>query len=200
MKEALIRTESVIGSNALEKLKASRVAVFGLGGVGGNCVEALARSGIGTLDLIDNDEVVCSNLNRQVFATQQTIGMKKTDAAKQRVLDISPDTTVNLYPFFYLPDRKDEIPFEQFDYIVDAVDTVAAKLELVTRCDALGKPIICAMGPGDFTSSGHYIVLVGVEDGLLRVNDPNSRENSGKLWKFEDIESQFRNLWVIRNL
>jgi len=149
MKEALIRTESVIGSNALEKLKASRVAVFGLGGVGGNCVEALARSGIGTLDLIDNDEVVCSNLNRQVFATQQTIGMKKTDAAKQRVLDISPDTTVNLYPFFYLPDRKDEIPFEQFDYIVDAIDTVTAKLDIILRAKECGIPIICSMGTGN---------------------------------------------------
>ncbi len=149
MKEALIRTESVIGSNALKKLRESRVAVFGLGGVGGNCVEALARSGIGTLDLIDNDEVVWSNLNRQIFATQHTIGMKKTDAAKQRILDISPDTTVNLYPFFYLPDRRDEIPFEQFDYIVDAIDTVTAKLDIILRAKECDIPIICSMGTGN---------------------------------------------------
>lgn len=149
MSDALIRTQSVIGEAALAKLKASRVAVFGLGGVGGNCVEALARSGIGTLDLIDNDEVAESNLNRQLFATVTTVGMKKTDAAEQRIREIAPDVTVNLYPFFYLPDRSGDIPFEQFDYIVDAIDTVTAKLDLIVRAGECGVPIISSMGTGN---------------------------------------------------
>lgn len=149
MKEQYIRTERVIGTEALVKLHHARVAVFGLGGVGGNCVEALARAGIGTFDLIDDDEVVPSNLNRQAFALHSTIGMKKTDAARQRILDIDPDAVVHLYPMFYLPETADQIPFAEFDYIVDAIDTVTAKLDIIERAQTLGIPIISSMGTGN---------------------------------------------------
>ena len=149
MKEALIRTESVIGSNALEKLKASRVAVFGLGGVGGNCVEALARSGIGTLDLIDNDRVCLSNLNRQILATERTIGQRKTDAARERVLQINPAAVVNVYPLFYLPETAGQFDFSVYDYVVDAIDTVTGKLMIVEQAYAAGTPVISCMGAGN---------------------------------------------------
>ena len=146
MNGAFQRTRRLIGEAAMEKLARSRVAVFGLGGVGGSCAEALARSGVGTLDLIDSDEVVLSNLNRQAFATRSTIGMKKTDAAKERIKDISPSAAVNLYPIFYLPETADQIPFEAFDYVVDAIDTVTAKIDLILRAKAAGVPIISCMG------------------------------------------------------
>ncbi len=149
MNGAFQRTRRLIGEAAMEKLADSRVAVFGLGGVGGNCAEALARSGIGTLDLIDSDEVVLSNLNRQVFATHRTIGQKKTDAAYERIADIAPSEKVNLYPIFYLPETADQIPFGEFDYVVDAIDTVTAKLDLIQRANEAGVPIISCMGTGN---------------------------------------------------
>lgn len=143
------RTEMLIGKENLERLQNARVAVFGVGGVGGYVVEALARSGVGTLDLIDNDTVALSNLNRQIIATHRTIGMYKVDAAKERVLDINPDAVVNTYRTFYLPETADQFDFTQYDYVVDAIDTVTGKLMLVEQARKAGVPIICSMGAGN---------------------------------------------------
>lgn len=143
------RTEMLIGKENLERLQNARVAVFGVGGVGGYVVEALARSGVGTLDLIDNDTVALSNLNRQIIATHRTIGMYKVDAAKERVLDINPDAVVNTYRTFYLPETADQFDFTQYDYVVDAIDTVTGKLMLVEQACKAGVPIICSMGAGN---------------------------------------------------
>ena len=165
---AFSRTEMVIGPEAMEAIRNARVAVFGLGGVGGNCVEALARCGIGTLDLIDSDEVAVSNINRQVFATRRTVGMKKTDAAEERVHDISPDTKVHKYPFFYLPDTRDRIPFAEFDYIVDAIDTVTAKLDIIEQAKRMNIPIISAMGCGNRLDPS-YLRIMNLSDTR---NDP----------------------------
>lgn len=149
MNEKFVRTAMVLGPSAVENLRTKRVAVFGIGGVGGNCAEALARSGVGTLDLIDSDDVCESNLNRQVFALHSTIGMKKTDAAKQRIMDISPETAVNTYPVFYLPETADTIDFSVYDYIVDAIDTVTAKLDIIERAGRCRVPVISSMGCGN---------------------------------------------------
>jgi tRNA A37 threonylcarbamoyladenosine dehydratase len=138
-----------MGSDAIERLHQARVAVFGLGGVGGYVVEALARGGIGELDIIDNDEVVLSNLNRQIIATHETLGLLKTQAAAQRIRSIDENIIVHEYPCFYLPDKKDLFPFDQFDYIVDAIDTVTAKLDLIEEAHKRNIPIICAMGCGN---------------------------------------------------
>lgn len=143
------RTELLIGKENMEKLSNSRVAVFGIGGVGGYVVEALARSGVGTLDLIDNDEVCLTNINRQIIATTKTIGQYKVDAAKNRVLEINPDAKVNVYKTFYLPDTADMFDFTQYDYIVDAIDTVAGKLKLVEAANEAGTPIMSSMGAGN---------------------------------------------------
>ena len=149
MLEQFLRTEMLLGSEALTRLQSARVAVFGLGGVGGYVVEALARSGVGSLDLIDSDTVSISNLNRQILATHSTVGMLKVDAARQRVLDINPACNVKIYPIFYTPDTADSFDFTQYDYIVDAIDTVTGKLALVERAKAAGTPIICCMGTGN---------------------------------------------------
>ena len=149
MSEQFLRTEMLLGRDAIEKLHSARVAVFGLGGVGGYAVEALARSGIGSLDLIDSDTVSVSNLNRQILATHSTVGMLKVDAARQRVLDINPACSVKTYPIFYTPDTADQFDFAQYDYIVDAIDTVTGKLALVERAKAADTPIICCMGTGN---------------------------------------------------
>ncbi len=149
MKEQFFRTEMLLGSEALERLQKARVAVFGLGGVGGYTVEALARSGIGQLDLIDNDTVSISNLNRQILATHATVGLQKTEAARRRVLDINPDCVVKTFSVFYTPETADQFDFAQYDYIVDAIDTVTGKLQLVERAYAAGTPIICCMGTGN---------------------------------------------------
>ena len=130
MPEQFLRTEMLLGSDAIGKLQSARVAVFGIGGVGGYTVEALARSGVGSLDLIDSDTVSISNLNRQLLATHSTLGMLKVDAARQRVLDIHPDCVVRTYPVFYTPETADSFDFTQYDYIVDAIDTVTGKLAL----------------------------------------------------------------------
>lgn len=149
MLEQFLRTEMLLGSEALTRLQSARVAVFGLGGVGGYVVEALARSGVGSLDLIDSDTVSVSNLNRQILATHSTVGMLKVDAARQRVQDINPACNVKTYPIFYTPDTADSFDFTQYDYIVDAIDTVTGKLALVERAKAAGTPIICCMGTGN---------------------------------------------------
>ena len=149
MSEQFLRTEMLLGSAAIEKLQNARVAVFGLGGVGGYAVEALARSGVGSLDLIDSDRVSVSNLNRQILATHSTVGMLKVDAARNRVLDINPDCVVRAYPIFYTPETADSFDFTRYDYIVDAIDTVTGKLALVERAVAVNTPIICCMGTGN---------------------------------------------------
>ena len=149
MQEQFLRTEMLLGTQALTRLQKARVAVFGLGGVGGYTVEALARSGVGSLDLIDSDTISISNLNRQILATHSTVGMRKVDAARQRILDINPDCTVKTYPIFYTPETADQFDFTQYDYIVDAIDTVTGKLALVEHAQAAGTPIICCMGTGN---------------------------------------------------
>ena len=149
MSEQFLRTEMLLGRDAIEKLHSARVAVFGLGGVGGYAVEALARSGVGSLDLIDSDRISVSNLNRQILATHSTVGMLKVDAARNRVLDINSDCVVRTYPIFYTPETADSFDFTRYDYIVDAIDTVTGKLALVERAMAVNTPIICCMGTGN---------------------------------------------------
>lgn len=149
MSEEFIRTRMLLGNEAMERLEKARVAVFGIGGVGGYTVEALARAGIGQLDLIDSDTVSISNLNRQLLATHSTVGMLKVEAAKARVLDINPRAVVRTYPVFYTPETADGFDFTRYDYIVDAIDTVTGKLALVERAVAAGTPIICCMGTGN---------------------------------------------------
>ena len=149
MIEQFSRTEILLGAEAMEKLYNARVAVFGIGGVGGYTVEALARCGVGALDLIDSDTVSVSNINRQILATHSTVGKLKVDVAKARVLDINPNCNVKTYPCFYLPDTADLFDFTQYDYIVDCIDTVTGKLQLVERAVAAGTPIICSMGTGN---------------------------------------------------
>ena len=149
MNEALVRTEHVLGSEAMAKLAAARVAIFGLGGVGGYALEALARSGVGQLDLIDNDKICLSNLNRQILATLDTVGLDKADAAAARVRSINPDCLVRTYKTFYLPETKADFDFTQYDYVVDAIDTVAGKLALAEQARAAGTPIISALGTGN---------------------------------------------------
>lgn len=143
------RTELIFGKEAMEKLRASRVAVFGIGGVGGYTVEALARSGIGTLDLIDNDMVCLTNLNRQIYATMKTIGRYKVDVAAERIADIDPTIKVNVYKTFYGPDTALEFDFSEYDYVVDAIDTVTGKIALVVQAKEAGTPIISSMGAGN---------------------------------------------------
>ena len=149
MDDQYSRTQLLLGRKAMEKLRNSRVAVFGIGGVGGYTVEALARSGIGALDLIDNDTVNLSNLNRQIIATRSTVGQYKVDAAAARVHDIDPSIQVATYRTFYLPETADQFDFRQYDYIVDAIDTVTGKLALITNAKAANVPIISSMGTGN---------------------------------------------------
>jgi len=144
-----VRTELILGKEAIEKLSKARVAVFGVGGVGGYAIEALARSGVGTLDLIDNDTVSESNINRQIIATRKSVGLSKVEVMKQRILDINPNAIVNTYQCFYLPDKKDLFEFEKYDYIVDAIDTVTAKIDIICEAKKLNVPIISAMGCGN---------------------------------------------------
>ena len=149
MKEQFIRTAMLLGEDSVEKLRAARVAVFGIGGVGGYTVEALARAGIGAIDLIDSDTVSLSNINRQILATHSTVGLPKVEAGKNRILDINPECTVTTHQVFYTPETADRFDFTQYDYIVDAIDTVTGKLALVERAVAAGTPIICCMGTGN---------------------------------------------------
>lgn len=149
MSDQLIRTRLLIGDEPVERLKNAKVAVFGVGGVGGFCVEALARAGVGTLHLYDDDTVSESNLNRQIAALHSTLGQPKAEVMAQRVKDINPDCQVMAIRMFYLPQNADEVDLKQYDYVIDCIDTVAAKLELVSRCIALQVKIISAMGSGN---------------------------------------------------
>lgn len=149
MPDQFSRTELIFGKESMQKLAASRVAIFGIGGVGGFTAEALARSGVGTLDLIDDDRVCLTNINRQIFATRKTVGRLKIDVAKERLLDINPDMTVNTYKTFYMPETADQFDFTQYDYVVDAIDTVTGKIELVMNADRCKTPIISSMGAGN---------------------------------------------------
>lgn len=149
MSEIFSRTELLIGEENLERLKCSRIAVFGVGGVGGYVVEALARSGVGTLELTDADVVSLSNINRQIIATKETVGRAKVDAAKERALKINPDITVNIHKTFYMPDTSNQFDFTQYDYVVDAIDTVTGKIALVMQSKEAGTPVISCMGAGN---------------------------------------------------
>ena len=143
------RTELLLGKAAMEYLAGCRIAVFGIGGVGGYVCEALARSGVGTFDLIDDDKVCLTNINRQIIATRKTVGQYKADVMKDRILDINPQAEVNIYKCFFLPENAADFPFEKYDYVVDAIDTVTAKIELVMQCQKMGVPIISSMGAGN---------------------------------------------------
>jgi len=149
MSEEFSRMELLIGRKGAERLKNARVAVFGIGGVGGYTVEALARCGVGELDLIDADRVCLSNLNRQIIALRSTVGRYKADVAKERVLDINPDATVNVHKIFYLPDTAGQFDFAAYDYVVDAIDTVTGKIGLIMQAQAEGTPVISSMGAGN---------------------------------------------------
>lgn len=143
------RTELLLGKEAMEKLNNSKVAIFGIGGVGGYTAEALVRSGVGTLDLIDDDKVCLTNINRQIFATRKTVGKYKVDVAEERLHDINPDVIINTHKTFYMPDTAEQFDFSQYDYIVDAIDTVTGKITLVVNADKSGTPIISSMGAGN---------------------------------------------------
>ena len=143
------RTQLLFGEEAMNKLKKCRVAVFGVGGVGGYVVEALARTGIGTIDVIDNDKVSLTNINRQIIATHKTIGQDKVDVIEEKIHDICPDIVVNKFKCFYLPETADQFDFTQYDYIVDAIDTVKGKLEIVRQANLAGVKIISSMGAGN---------------------------------------------------
>ena len=149
MEDMFSRTRMLLGNAAMDRLKRARVAVFGVGGVGGHVVEALTRSGVGALDLVDSDRVELSNLNRQIIATRDTLGMLKVDATKARVLSINPDCQVQTHPIFFLPETADQFDFTQYDYVVDAIDTVAGKLQLIEAAKAAGVPVISSMGAGN---------------------------------------------------
>ena len=157
-REQFSRTEMLIGAEALECLHRARVAVFGIGGVGGYVVEALARSGIGAFDLIDNDVVTESNINRQIIANHETIGRYKVDVMKERILSINPQARVQVYPCFFLPENAAEFDFSQYTYVVDAVDTVTAKLEIIMRARAAGVPVISSMGTGNKLDPTKFVV------------------------------------------
>lgn len=149
MSEQFSRTALLLGEDAIEKLSGKRVAIFGIGGVGGYVCEALVRSGVGHFDLIDDDVVALSNLNRQIIATHSSIGRYKTEVMKERMLDINPEVDVTVHNCFFLPENADDFPFSSYDYVVDAVDTVTAKIALVMKAQECGVPIISSMGAGN---------------------------------------------------
>jgi len=149
METQFTRTETLLGNEALIKLSNSRVAVFGIGGVGGYTVEALARSGVGELDLIDNDIVNLTNLNRQIIALHSTLGKHKVDVAKERILDINPNVKVNIHKTFFTPETSGQFDFSKYDYVVDAIDTISGKIELIIKSQQACVPIISSMGAGN---------------------------------------------------
>ncbi|MGN0316152.1 MAG: ThiF family adenylyltransferase [Fusicatenibacter sp.] len=143
------RTQLLIGKDAMDLLMESRVAVFGIGGVGGYACEALVRSGIGAFDLIDDDKVCLTNLNRQIIATRKTVGKYKADVMKERMLEINPNVEVTVHKCFFLPENAEQFPFEEYDYVIDAVDTVTAKIEIILQAQKKGIPVISCMGAGN---------------------------------------------------
>jgi len=145
----LIRARILLGDSAMSRLRSAKVALFGLGGVGGYCAEALARSGVGQLHLIDRDTFSLSNLNRQLHATRSTVGRLKVEVVKERIAEIDPDIQVVTYPIFYLPETAEAVDLAQFDYVIDCIDTVKAKLHIITACHQLGVPVISSMGTGN---------------------------------------------------
>lgn len=149
MENQFSRTQLLLGEEAMNKLSISRVAVFGIGGVGGHASEALVRSGIGAIDIIDNDKVSLSNINRQIYATLDTVGQYKVDVAKNRIQQINADIEVNAYKTFYMPDTSDIFDFSKYDYIIDAIDTVTGKIELIINANRANVPIISSMGAGN---------------------------------------------------
>ena len=152
------RTELLLGKDGIEKLASSRVAIFGIGGVGGYTVEALARSGVGTFDLIDDDKICITNINRQIYALRSTVGKYKVDVAKDRILDINPNAVVNTYKTFYTPETADEFDFSQYDYVVDAIDTVVGKLKIVEKAKEAKVPVISSMGAGNKMNAAMFEV------------------------------------------
>ena len=149
MENQFSRTQLLLGREAMERLAGARVAVFGIGGVGGYVCEALVRSGVGAFDLIDNDKVSLTNLNRQIIATRKTLGRYKTEVMKERMLDINPDADIYIHSCFFLPENAQEFHFEAYDYVVDAVDTVTAKIEIIQKEQKAGVPVISSMGAGN---------------------------------------------------
>ena len=158
MLDQFSRTQLLLGQDGMERLHSARVAVFGIGGVGGYTVEALARSGVGMLDLIDDDRVCLTNLNRQIFATRKTVGQYKVDVAEQRIHEICPDTVVRTHKMFYAPQTAAQFDFTRYDYIVDAIDTVTGKLELIEQAQQAGTPIISSMGAGNKMNAAAFEV------------------------------------------
>ena len=152
------RTQLLLGKEAMDKLQNSRVAVFGIGGVGGYVCEALVRSGVGEFDLVDDDKVCLTNLNRQIIATRKTVGKYKVDVMQERILDINPDAQVRTHKCFFLPENADDFPFEEYDYVVDAVDTVTAKIALVMKAQEKKVPIISSMGAGNKLDGSQFRV------------------------------------------
>ena len=158
MLEQFSRTELLLGRESMEKLANARVAVFGVGGVGGYVVEALVRSGIGAIDIVDNDTVSLSNLNRQIIATRKTVGQYKVDVMKERILDINPECKVEAHKCFYLPETKEQFDFSAYDYVVDAIDTVTGKIQLVMQANESKTPIISSMGAGNKLNPAEFEV------------------------------------------
>ena len=158
IREEHIRTAMLLGESAMQRLASARVAVFGVGGVGGHLCEALARAGIGAIDLFDNDTVSLSNINRQAVAAHSTVGRLKVEVMRDRILDIASTCNVRIYPTFYLPENADAYPLSEYDYVADAVDTVSAKIELAVRADREGVPLIAAMGAGNRTDPTRFSV------------------------------------------
>lgn len=152
------RTELLIGQTAVNSLKTKRVAIFGIGGVGGYVCEALVRSGVGHFDLIDNDDVSLTNINRQIIATHSTVGRSKVEVMRERMLDINPDVDVTIHKCFFLPDNADDFHFEEYDYVVDAVDTVTAKLSIIMHCKDKNVPVISSMGTGNKLNPSGFMV------------------------------------------
>lgn len=149
MLDQFSRTRLLLGEEAMERLKGSRVAIFGIGGVGGFACEALARSGVGAFDLVDDDKVCLTNLNRQIIATRKTVGKYKVEVMRERILEINPDAEVHIHQCFFLPENAEEFPFEVYDYVVDAVDTVTAKIEIILQAKSRQVPVISSMGTGN---------------------------------------------------
>ena len=158
IREEHIRTAMLLGEGAMERLSRARVAVFGVGGVGGHLCEALARAGVGAIDLFDSDTVSLSNINRQAVAAHSTVGRPKVEVMRERILDIAPECQVRAFEAFYLPENADAYPLEEYDYVADAIDTVSAKIELAVRAERAGVPMIAAMGAGNRTDPTRFRV------------------------------------------